>query len=64
MLSAKSYLTNYEEENQILLKKIIRTSTQSWRTYKHIREYDFSDEKYYKTFDLNSLMELILKPEN
>ncbi len=64
MLSAKSYLTNHEEENQILLKKIIRTSTQSWRTNKLIREYYFSDEKDYKAFDLNSLMELILKPEN
>ncbi len=42
----------------------IRTSTQSWAHINLVGEYDFSEGKDYKIFDLNALMEPILKPEN
>lgn len=64
LLSEKLSLTTSEEERQILLNKIIRTSTQSWAHINLVGEYDFSDGKDYKTFDLDALMALILKPEN
>lgn len=64
LLSEKLALTHTEEEKQSLLKKIVRTSTQSWAHINLVGEYDFSDGKDYKTFDLNRLMELILKREN
>ncbi len=61
LLSEKLSLTNSEEEKQILLKKIVRTSTQSWAHINLVGEYDFSEGKDYKTFDLNALMKPILK---
>ena len=43
--------------------KIISTSTQSWAHINLVGEYDFSDGKDYKTFDLSALMDLRLRPE-
>lgn len=63
-LSEKLSLTNTEDEKKTLLKKIIRSSTQSWAHINLVGEYDFSDGKDYKTFDLETLMDLILKREN
>jgi len=60
LLSEKLVQTKSEEEKQILLKKIIATSTQSWAHINLVGEYDFSEGKDYKSFDLNALMELKL----
>lgn len=63
LLSEKLVQTSSEQEKQDLLNKIIRTSTQSWAHINLVGEYDFSDGKNYKTFDLDALMELKLKSE-
>jgi len=64
LLSEKLASTHSQEEKQILLKKIVSTSTQSWAHINMVGEYDFSDGKDYKIFDLGRLMEPILKREN
>lgn len=64
LLSEKLVSAGSEEDKRILLKKIIATSTQSWAHINLVGEYDFSDGKDYKTFDLNALMELSLRTEN
>ena len=51
-------------DREALLKNILATSTHSWEHINLVGEYDFSDGKDYKTFDLGALMELNLRPEN
>jgi TnpA family transposase len=63
LLSEKLVAAGSQQDKQILLKKIIATSTQSWAHINLVGEYDFSDGKDYKTFDLGALMELNLTPE-
>ncbi|MBC7390523.1 MAG: Tn3 family transposase [Opitutaceae bacterium] len=64
LLSEKLHQTKSEDERQVLLKKILATSTQSWAHINLVGEYDFSDGKDYKTFDFDALSKLVLKPEN
>jgi hypothetical protein len=62
LLSEKLVQAGSEQEQQNLLKKIIATSTQSWAHINLVGEYDFSEGKDYKTFDINALINLKLKP--
>lgn len=64
LLSEKLVSAASEKDKQILLKKIIATSTQSWAHINLVGEYDFSDGKDYKIFDLDALKKLMLTPEN
>lgn len=64
LLSEKLVSAASEEDKQVLLKKIIATSTQSWAHINLVGEYDFSDGKDYKTFDLDALKKLMLTPVN
>lgn len=63
LLSEKLVAAGSQQDKQIPLKKIISTSTQSWAHINLVGEYDFSDGKDYKTFDLGALMDLNLRPE-
>ncbi|KAA6439893.1 Tn3 family transposase [Dyadobacter flavalbus] len=62
LLSEKLVAVESEQDRQILLKKILATSTHSWAHINLVGEYDFSDGKDYKTFDLSSIMDLNLTP--
>jgi len=62
LLSEKLLQATSEQEKQNLWNKIIETSTQSWAHINLVGEYDFSEGKDYKTFDLNALIKLNLKP--
>jgi hypothetical protein len=62
LLSEKLVATDSEQDRQILLKKILTTSTHSWAHINLVGEYDFSDGKDYKIFDLGSIMDLNLTP--
>lgn len=64
LLSEKLSEAKSDGEKQILLNRIIRTSTQSWAHINLVGEYDFSDGKDYRTFDLKAIMNLGLMPEN
>ena len=52
---------NSEENRQNLLKKIITTSTLSWAHINLVGEYDFTEGKDFKIFDITALKNLILK---
>ncbi|TDE09364.1 Tn3 family transposase [Dyadobacter psychrotolerans] len=62
LLSEKLVAAESEENRKILLKKILATSTHSWAHINLVGEYDFSDGKDYKMFDLGSIMDLNLTP--
>ena len=64
LLSEKLVSAASEDDKQVLLKKIIATSTQSWAYINLVGEYDFLDGKDYKAFDLDALKKLTLTPEN
>ena len=64
LLSEKLLQTRSQQEKQILLNKIIRTSTQSWAHINLVGEYDFSEGKEFKVFDFDALMQLNLIVEN
>ncbi len=51
-----------ELEKRDLLKKILKTSTQSWAHINLVGEYDFTEGKIYKIFDINALKNLFFKP--
>lgn len=64
LLSEKILQARSQQEKQTLLNKIIHTSTQSWAHINLVGEYDFSEGKEFKTFDLDALMQLNLTAEN
>lgn len=64
LLSDKLGVVRHDQDKQVELKKILPSSTQNWAHINSVGEYDFSDVKDYKTFNIDALMELNLSDKN